>query len=97
MGMHGRNRYISAFLKETYLFGVLVKISDTGFISVHAYKCCDKSSTQFFFSSIKHVDSHNSQEGEDCGSDKRYQIQLKLESLGDRYSYVLCSEGLANK
>ena len=68
MGMHGRNRYISAFLKETYLFGVLVKLSDTGFLSVHAYKCCDKSSTQFF-SSIKHVDSRNSQEGEDCGCD----------------------------
>lgn len=50
-----------------------------------------------FFSSIKHVDSHDSQEGEDCGCDKKVSDQLKLESLGDRYSYVLCCEGLANK
>jgi len=42
------------------------------------------------FSSIKRVDSHNSQEGEDCGCDKKYQIQLELESLGNRYSYLLC-------
>lgn len=51
-GLNGHAWSESVYLRlfeRSLPFGVLVKISDTGFLSVHAYKFCDKSSTQFFF------------------------------------------------